>query len=73
MLASATGPGDRGAGARSDEDEAEEGETEESEGVVPGKRSKYQSLALIYFGILTLLALAAVFLRKGNRINEYKL
>ena len=73
MLASAASPRGSNTSSRTDEDESEEEEAEESESVEPGKRSKYQSLALIYLGILTLLVLAAVFLRKDNRINQYKL
>jgi hypothetical protein len=73
MLASAASPAGSGAGSSTDEDEAEEKDAEESEGAKPGKRNKYKSLALLYFGILALLVLSAVFLKKGNRYNEFKL
>ena len=73
MLASASS--DRGSGTSSttEEDEAEEKDAEESESAKQDNRSKYKSLALIYFGILVLLALSAVFLRKGTRFNEFQL
>ena len=73
MLASAASPAGSGASSGTDEDEAEAKDAEESEGAKPGKRSKYKSLALLYFGILALLVLSAVFLKKGNRYNEFKL
>jgi hypothetical protein len=73
MLASADSPGGRRASSSTDEDEAEEKGAEKSEGAKQGKRSKYQSLALLYFGILALLVLSAVFLKKGNRFNQFKL
>jgi hypothetical protein len=73
MLASAASPAGSGASSGTDEDEAEAKDAEESEGDKADKRSKYRPLALLYFGILALLVLSAVFLKKGNRYNEFKL
>ena len=53
-------------------DEEEESEDEASENKAPSKRDKYKYLIFVYFGVMAL-ALAGLFLRRKNKINEYSL
>ena len=56
----------------SSDEEEEDTEEEASENNAPSKRNKYKYLALVYFGVMAL-ALAGLFLRRKNKINEYSL